>query len=142
MPAVPTNIEPARSLTIFAAAVAAELDEFGLSHAKIEEIMRNSAKRFGEESDWAPEVNTRRVTNAEPDQSDAAHEASVLGWIYQAASGAYDAFASSVAKHAPGMFDRLSPMVVEALENAIMTAINNYLNGRAAMAPRPTSRRR
>lgn len=123
-------------VTPFAAAVAAELEEFGLTKQKIDEIMLRSAKRFGAMNSEEP----RGFGQQEIDSDD--KSADYLGWLKSASGQAYDFLASVVEKHGPGLVDKLAPLVIDALEQALSNHMKNASesNGGTKSKPRQKSR--
>lgn len=100
-------------VTPFAIAVAIELEEFGLSKQKIEEIMLRSANRFGSmvnEKLQTPELEKERINDQGAD---------FFGWIKNAGGQASDFVWSNLGKHVPSAIDAIAPIVVEALADAV-----------------------
>jgi len=106
-------------VTPFAAAVACELEEFGLSKNKINEIIWRSAKRFGA-------MNEEKPSGLGEPQTDS-DDTSVgfLGWLWTAGGQAFDFLASVVVKHGPGFVDELTPIVKDALLQAIAAYVRS-----------------
>ena len=100
-------------VTPFAAAVAIELEEFGLSKKKIDEIMLRSAERFGSLN--GEERPSRSGNAAESDN----RSADYLGWISAAGSEAVGFIGSFLGKTLPVLWDKLTPIFINALEQAI-----------------------
>jgi hypothetical protein len=100
-------------VTPFAAAVAAELEEFGLSKQKIDEIMLRSAERFGVMHSESMSAFYQHKADATDKSTD------YLEWLKSAGGQAYDFVASVVEKHGPDLVDKLAPIVVDALQKAL-----------------------
>jgi hypothetical protein len=109
-------------VTPFAAAVAVELEELGLTKQKIDEIIMRSAKRFGEMTGEEP----RGLLQPELDRRN--QSATYFGWARNASSSTLDFLASVVGKHGPNLIEKLAPVVTTALEQAL----SNYLRGMTA----------
>lgn len=111
-------------VTPFAAAVAAELEEFGLSKHKIDELMLRSAKRFGAMSEEIPNTYSPRATDS------AEKTGAYFEWVKWASVQARDLVASLVTKHGHFVVEMLAPIVRAALEDAISNAVKNATGGR------------
>ena len=122
-------------VTPFAASVAAELEEFGLTKQKIDEIMLRSARRFGAIGAEAPHVNNDHET----DSSDASGD--YFGWFKSASGQAYDFLASVVAKHGPDLVDKIAPFVKDALQQALSNYLNDAIRSNGGTRPRRRTRR-
>ena len=99
-------------VTPFAAAVAVELEEFGLSKQKIDEIMLRSAKRFGAMNGEEPRGPGQHETGSDNKSAD------YLGWFKSAGSQTYEFLASIVGKHGPILTDKLASVVTAILKVA------------------------
>jgi len=106
-------------VTPFAAAIAMELEEFGLSKQKIDEIMLRSAKRFGALNGEEPRSLGANETDSDDKSGD------YFAWFKNAGGQAYDFLASVVVKHGPDLVDKLAPIVTDALQQAL----SNYVKG-------------
>jgi hypothetical protein len=111
-------------VTPFAAAVAAELEEFGLAQHKIEDILIRSARRFG--AVHAEALNLRSAPEIDSSQN----ETDIFSWLKAAGGQAFDFLASVVATHGPGVWEKVSPVA----EAVFVEAINSFL--RNATGPR------
>ncbi|MCB1534178.1 MAG: hypothetical protein KDJ44_05480 [Rhodoblastus sp.] len=115
----------------FAAVVAKELEEFGLSKQKVDEIMLRSAQSFGSNISLAAVVDqTLRADEKNP-------EVSYFEWFKAAGGTAATYLASTASKHAPDLVDRLAPKVADALH----LAISNYLDSLTRPSSRSTSKK-
>ena len=124
-------------VTPFAAAVAAELEEFGLSKQKIDEIMLRSANRFGDMNGGA--LRSRGQDGTDSDNKSADY----LGWLKSAGGQAYDFLASVVGKHGLVLIDKLAPVVTDALQHALSNFMEGATgsNGRTKGKRKPKSQR-
>jgi hypothetical protein len=122
-------------VTPFAAAVAVELEEFGLSKQKIDEIMLRSAKRFG-----AMNCEEPRGLGHETDRDD--KTADYLGWFKSAGGQAYDFLASVVVKHGPDLIDKLAPIVTDALQQALSNYVKGATGSNGGTKSKPTQKSR
>ncbi len=127
-------------VTPFAAAVAIELEEFGLSKQKIDEIMLRSAERFGAMNGEEPRGLVRHETYRETDSDD--KSAHYLGWFKSAGGQAYDFLASVVVKHGPDLVDKLAPVVTDALQQALSNYVKSATGSNRGTKSKPTQKSR
>ena len=107
-------------VTPFATAVATELEEFGLSKPKIEEILLRSAKRFGEFSeDMFDGLNNRDATRSEKD-------AGVWSDLWSAGGQLWGYFAAAISTHGPTFTEKVAPI----LEDLVIAAIKEWSNSK------------
>jgi hypothetical protein len=108
-------------VTPFAAAVAEELETFGLNKQKIEEIMLRSAQRFEAMDSESAQLGTLNGPAADEKSGD------VLDWFKTAAGQAYDYVSSVVSKHGPAVAEAVTPIVTAALEKALYNFLNSAM---------------
>ena len=117
------------SFTPFATAVALELEDFGLTKQRIDEIMLRSARRFGAMSGEAWRDPGQHKTGGAEKTADhpnsADEEADYFAWFKSAGGQAYDFMASLMVKHGPELIDKLTLLVTDALHEAT----SNYFKG-------------
>jgi hypothetical protein len=107
-------------VTPFAAAVAAELEEFGLSKSKIDEILLRSAKRFGElREDMFDGLDNTDATRSEKG-------AGVWSDLWNAGGQLWDYLAAAISTHGPRLADKVAPIV----EDAVITALREWFNSK------------
>ena len=123
-------------VTPFAAAVAIELEEFGLSKPKIDEIMLRSATRFGNmNGEGSPGPGQH-----EPDSDNKG--ADHVGWFKNAGGQAFGFLGSFVGKFGPHLLDKLAPIVTDALEQALSNWMKGSSGSHGGTKSKPNSKSR
>ena len=114
-------------VTPFAAAVAEELEEFGLSKPKIDEILLRSARRFGElREDMFDGLHKTDATHSDKD-------AGVLSDLWNAGEQLWDYLAAAISTHGPRFAEKVAPIV----EDALITALRDWFYGKGKSKGRP-----
>lgn len=129
-------------ITPFATAVALELEDFGLTQQRIDEIMLRSARRFGAMSGEAWHDPGQHKTDGAEKTADhpnsADEEADYFAWFKSAGGQAFDFMASLIGKHGPDFLEKLAPLVMDRLHEAI----SDYVNGASTSSGKGRSKQR
>ena len=130
-------------LTPFAVAVAAELEEFGLTKQKVDELMLRSAKRFG---NIAENVSTHPAyqendTVAEETAPDTSWSQS-FSWFKNASGQVHEFMTGFIEKRGPKIAQTLNNVLVDVLEVAILNFIQGAARSSGKARPKPQQKSR